>query len=241
MNDQDAKDGLEAVRARRGYLLPHHGLMATALPGMLEDYDRLYGALALTPRHLDRREHESVWLAVLMAVNEALGTHHIARFRDAGGTDREVADLVALSAFVRGAGTFTFVARHWSPHLEGLDPERRYTEGLLRAAGDLPPRLAHLCAAAAHAAAGAWELLRWQIRAAYRAGVPEPELAEALSLMMFPGSVPNFARAAGAWRELIAAGEVDASPAFRAWAELTGQGGYDQASGVRADERLPES
>lgn len=241
MKGEDAKDGLEAVRAKRGYLLPHHGLMATALPGMLEDYDRLYGSLALTARHLDRREHESVWLAVLISVNEALGTHHIARFREAGGTDAEMTDLVALSAFIRGAEVFGFVDRHWTPHLPGFDAEARYTEALLRAGGELPPRLVHLCAAAALACAGAWTMLRWQIRAAYRARVPEEELAEALSLVMFPGSVPYFARTAGVWRELIAAGEVDASPAFRAWAELTGQGGYDQASGVRADGRLPES
>lgn len=241
MKEKDANGGLEEVRGKRGYLLPHHGLMATALPGMLEDYDRLYASLALTPRHLARREHESVWLAVLIAVQEALGTHHLARFREAGGTDTEAADLVALAAFLRGADAYAFVARHWTPHLPALDPESRYTAALLRAAGGLAPRLAHLCGVAAHACLGAWEMLRWQLRAAYRADVPEPELAEALSLAMFPGSVPYFARAAGIWRELIAAGEVDASPPFRAWAERTGQGGYDQASGVRSDDRLPES
>ena len=64
------------------------------------------------------------------------------------------------------------------------------------------------------------------------AGIDERELAEALSLMMFPGSVPYFVEAAGIWRELILAGDVEASPAFRAWAEVSGQGGYDEAVGI---------
>ena len=67
MDVQELERHLDDVRRKRGYLLPHHGLMATALPGMLEDYDRLYTSLALTPRHLDRLEHEAVWLVVLIA------------------------------------------------------------------------------------------------------------------------------------------------------------------------------
>ncbi len=49
---------------------------------------------------------------------------------------------------------------------------------------------------------------------------------------MFPGGVPNFVDACAHWRELILTDAVNASPAFRAWAELSGQGGYDEASGV---------
>jgi alkylhydroperoxidase/carboxymuconolactone decarboxylase family protein YurZ len=92
--------------------------------------------------------------------------------------------------------------------------------------------LAHLAAAAVHACTTNWQLLKWQICAGYEAGIDERELAEALSLMMFPGSVPYFVEAAGIWRELILAGDVAASPAFRAWAEVSGQGGYDEAVGV---------
>ncbi len=58
------------------------------------------------------------------------------------------------------------------------------------------------------------------------------ELAEAFSIAMFPGSVPNYVEAARVWRELIAADSVPASDVFRKWAALSGQGGYDEASGV---------
>ena len=57
------------------------------------------------------------------------------------------------------------------------------------------------------------------------------ELAEAISLMMFPGSVPRFVEAAGVWLRLVREGAVAASPVFAAWARLQGQGGFDEASG----------
>lgn len=236
MDTNELERHLEAVRRKRGYLLPHHGLMATALPGMLEDYDRLYTALALTPRHLNRHDHEVVWLVVLISVNEALGTHHIARFRDAGGTDDEMPDIVSLAAFCRGASAWRFVDDAWSPHLPGYDAHSDYLRAFRRAAGDIPTSLAHLCAIAAHACAGAWDRFRWQLQGAYADAVPEPEIAEALSLMAFPGSVPNFARACGAWQALILEGAVRPSEAFRVWAELSGQGGYDEASGVNDEQ-----
>ncbi len=37
-----------------------------------------------------------------------------------------------------------------------------------------------------------WRLLEWQIEAAYAAAVPEDEIAEAITLAMFPGSIPRF-------------------------------------------------
>jgi hypothetical protein len=51
-------------------------------------------------------------------------------------------------------------------------------------------------------------------------------MAEALSLTMFPGSVPHFVEAARVWREMIEAGDLPASEPFRAWAALSGQDGH---------------
>ena len=227
----DIELSLAKVHEERGYLLPHHGLMAVALPGMLESYDRLYHDLALTPRHLSRLDHEIVWLGVLIAVNEALGTHHIARFRDAGGDESLLPDIMSLAAWSAGASVWTFVEGAWSPHLPDFDARDDFLDGFNRARGDLPAPVAHMSAAAAHACAGHWDVLAWQITAAYECGIDEPSLAEALSLVMFPGSVPYFARTAGVWRDLIVEGKVTASEPFRRWAQLTGQGGYDEASG----------
>lgn len=232
MDAENLERHLEAVREKRGYLLPHHGLMAAALPGMLEDYDRLYTSLALTPRHLDRIDHEVVWLVELIAVNESLGTHHLARYREAGGEASRMPDIVSLAGFCRGASTWCFVADAWSAHLPDFSAREGYEAALLEAAGGLSPRLAHLSALAAHACASEWRLFDWQLQAGYAAGIDETDMAEALSLVAFPGSVPNFARACGLWQKAILTGRVEPSEPFRIWAELSGQGGYDEAVGV---------
>jgi hypothetical protein len=48
---------------------------------------------------------------------------------------------------------------------------------------------------------------------------------------MFPGGVPNFVDACDIWRNLIQSGKVNASAPYKAWANLTGQGGFDEAAG----------
>jgi hypothetical protein len=55
-------------------------------------------------------------------------------------------------------------------------------------------------------------------------GVAEAELAEALSLIIWPRGVNRFVRAAECWLGLIRAGQVPASEAFRAWAAAPDQG-----------------
>ncbi len=206
--------------------------MALSAPELLAAYDDLYRRLTREPRALDRHAHETVWMAVLAAVDESLGTHHIPRYLDAGGSESELTDILALTALARGAGTYRFVHTHWRAHLPGLDPESAYGVAFERAAGGLPLPLAHTAAAAVHMCLAQWEALAWQLKAAYRSGASEAGLAEALSTAMFPGSVPYFARAAAVWRGLIVGGEVDASAAFRAWAKIAGQGGYDEAAGL---------
>lgn len=227
----DLSSRLAAVRAKRGYLLPHHGLLALTAPPLLEAYDRTYTALALDDRVLSHHDREFVWLAILIATDEAIATHHIPKFRAGGGTDREVEAVLAVTALALGFRAYRFVGRHWAPHLPTVDSEAAYLRALEAVSAGVEARLVHLAAAAVHTCAAAWDALAVQIKAAYRARVPEPELAEALSLAMFPGSVPHFVEAARVWRELIVAGAVPASEAFGAWAALSGQGGYDEAAG----------
>ena len=47
------------------------------------------------------------------------------------------------------------------------------------------------------------------------------------------GGVPNFVDACDIWRKLIQDGKVSASPPYKAWASLTGQGGFDEAVGKK--------
>ena len=217
---------LQTVRAKRGYLLPHHGLMALTSPELLAGYDAAYTAMALADRTLSHHDREFVWLAVLAATDEALATHHIAKMRAAGGTDDTIAAAFAACAWALGGAAYDFAANAWSRQLAPWDPQQAYLNGA-RCLG--PVRLTHLAGCAVHVCRARWRLLEWQLGAAYADGVPEDEIAEALSLAMFPGSVPRFVEACGVWRDLIATGTLPASPRYQAWARLTGQGGFDEA------------
>lgn len=221
---------LSGVRAKRGYLLPHHGLMAITAPALLEAYDNAYTQLALADRVLSHHDREFVWLAILIATDEAIATHHIEKFRKAGGTDAEIETILTITALTLGFEAYRFVGRNWLQHLPGCEPGVIYLRALQQAAGTVPMSLVHMAAAAVFVCKAGWDALSLQIVAAYRDGVPELDLAEAVSLTMFPGSVPHFVEAARVWRELIVEGKVEASPTFREWALMSGQGGFDEAS-----------
>lgn len=228
----DLADYLNDIRKKRGYLLPHHGLMAVSMPELLDAYDALYTELTLKDRVLTKHGHEYVWMAILIASKEAIGTHHIPRYLDAGGTTQEFESILRITALAMGGSAHRFVDDYWLEHLPGLDPFEAYVDAFKRAADGSDTSLAHMAAAAVYTTLGDWKGLEWQLLAAYADGVDETGLAEALSLTMFPGGVPNFVEAADVWRRVVLSGHVDASPEFRTWAELSGQGGYNEASGV---------
>ncbi|MEM8984762.1 MAG: hypothetical protein AAGC71_17265 [Pseudomonadota bacterium] len=231
MPENSLADQLAEIRRKRGYLLPHHGLMKVAMPEVLESYDALYSRLTLSQRTLSKHEHEFVWMAVLIAMHEALGTHHIPRYLDNGGTIEELDRILAITALAKGSDCHEFVAAHWQEHLPDYNGERSYIGAFDAAAAPVSLALAHTAGAAVHLCTGRWESFAWHIRAAYANNANEDGLAEALSLAMFPGSVPNFVEAAEVWREQITAGAVNASEAYTTWATLTGQGGFNEASG----------
>ena len=216
---EEAERRLEEVRAKRGYLLPHHGLLAIAAPALLAGYDAAYTALTLTPRFMSEHDKEFVWLAVLIATDEAIATHHIAKFRAAGGTDAGLELAVRIAGFAEGAPRYAFTAERWGHHLPGFDREAAYRAALdaLQEGGGIRRGLVEVALAAVHTTRKAWWELALHIRGAYREAVPEVELAEGISYAMFPGSIPNFVDACGVWQGMIERGEVPASEAFRLW------------------------
>ncbi|WP_162409593.1 carboxymuconolactone decarboxylase family protein [Acuticoccus sediminis] len=223
---------LAALKAERGYLLPHHGLMATFAPDLLEAYGAAYRAMTLTDRVLSPHEKEFVWLTILIATDEAEATHHVAKFYAAGGTDREVEAVVRLTALVRGAAAYRFVTDAWQRHLNTWDGAAAERAAGIAVAAEfgVAPGLVLLADAAMRVCLDDWDGLGRALVDLSAAGVEEAKIAEALSLTMFPGSVPRFVRAAGVWLTLIREGKVAASPRTRAWAALSGQGGYDEAA-----------
>ncbi len=232
----EVEQALTALRAKRGYLLPHHGLLAVADPELLTAYDATYTALTLTPRAMSERDKEIVWLIILVSTGEAIATHHIDRLKKGGGEIADVEAALALAAWAEGAERFAFVEAHWAPHMEGFERAAAYRKGLdaLLAVHPVGRAVAEIGMAAAHQCHRRWSWVREHIVGAYDAGADELAIAEGLSLAMFPGGVPNFVDACDHWRQLIVEGAVRASPPFEAWARMTGQGGFDEAAGVTA-------
>jgi len=219
---------LQEVKAKRGYLLPHHGLLALTAPRLARAYDEAYTALTLDKRALDEFEKEFVWLPILIATDEAIATHHIAKFKAAGGTTAHAELCLRLAAFARGARDYRFVGRHWAGLLPGFVQETAYGAALDALLRDtkVDRGLVEAAMAAVHACLAQWDELGLHIRGAYCAKFPETKLAEALSLVMFPGSVPHFVEAARVWRDLVKSGAVPASPALQLWARID-QSGFD--------------
>ena len=56
----EVEKSLQKLRNKRGYLLPHHGLLAISSPNLLDAYDDTYTHMTLTDRVLSLYEKEVV-------------------------------------------------------------------------------------------------------------------------------------------------------------------------------------
>ena len=223
---------LEALRGSRGFLLPHHGAMAAFAPDLHEAYSQMYAAVTLTERHLSPIDKETVWLGILTAVREAIGTHHLDLFRKLGGTPERAATVFQLVGYAGAAPAFSFVAAHWQKEFPALDPAVAYMAGVDRlCAGKMEPSIAHLTLIAIHAALGQHWGVAAHLGVAYATSIPEDMVAEALSLVIWPCGVNRFVEACTVWHELMRSGKVSPSPRYRSWADVPGQGAFETGRG----------
>ena len=225
---EEVRARLAEIRAARGFVLPHHGAMAAALPELHAAYEAMYRALTLDDHHLPPHGKEVVWLAILAACREPVGTHHVHRFLATGGTEAEAAAVFRLAAWAGGAARYATLAATWQGALPGLDLAAEYRAGAsaLIAGSPLDEPSARLALIGVQTACDEPWGLAAEIEAAYAAGVPEPWIAEAMSLAIWPRGVNPFVRATEVWLRLMRAGRVTPSAPFRAWADTPGQGAF---------------
>ncbi|HYG41597.1 MAG TPA: hypothetical protein VEA17_01610 [Bordetella sp.] len=226
---EEVRQRLDAFRARRGYLLPHQGAMAAALPDLQDVYGVVYKTLTLDPHHLDAFEREFVWLALLVAAREHVGTHHVDLFFRTGGNDAQADAVFRLVAWAQGHAAYEFLAEAWQAYFPASPAADSYLAGLadlLHSKPDVNPGLARLALAACHAALGHHWPLRVVLRDCYAHGVAEAKVAEALSLVLWPCGINRFLEACDVWLDLMRSGEVQPSPPFQAWAETPDQDGF---------------
>ncbi len=217
---------LEEIKAKRGYLMPHHGLLALTAPELLAGYDACYSALTLNQRQLQTVEKEFIWLGILAAREEYLATQHVTKFLDAGGSAIEVKTAAQLAAIARGTDSLTFAVQCWHDQVPEIDGSSFYLDTLLKLTDETGITLSrlHLAMIAIHTSLQNWLELKWHIAWAYDEEISEEHIAEAMSYSMFTGSIPFFIEGCEVWRSMIADGEVKASEAFHLWATIDQSG-----------------
>jgi alkylhydroperoxidase/carboxymuconolactone decarboxylase family protein YurZ len=220
---------LAEARQRRGYLLPHQGVMAAALPELQDAYPAMYRALTVGDRHLTLHEKECVWLAILTACQEHVGTHHVAMFRESGGTNQQAQAILQVSSLALGAPTvFGFVDDHWAKHFSLEETAPLYQSAIKRicGAGQLDTNIGLLMALGVHTAFSHEWGIRTSLQLCYTCDVHEGKMAEAMSLALWPCGMNRFVTAAFIWRDLILSGKVPASAGFVEWAKTRDQDGF---------------
>ena len=223
------RERIEDFRTRRGYVLPHQGAMAAALPDLQDVYGVIYKTLTLDRHYLSDFEREFVWLALLTAAKEKIGTHHIDLFFKSGGTDRLAEAVFRLVAWSQGVETFQFLEDHWQPYFPAPSARAAYIAGktaLLAGYPELPAELSHLALLAAFASRDQHWGLEVALEDCYVSSVSEPKIAEALSLVLWPCGVNRFLDASGVWLKVLQSGKVTPSEPFKAWADTPDQGGF---------------
>lgn len=230
----EVRSRLEANLASRGYLLPHQGLMAVAMPALQDGYKVMYGALTVQENHLTPFEREFVWLCILVAAGEHIGKHHVKLFLELGGTPAQAEVVFRVVNLAAGAPkSFQFLHAYWEPHFAPLDAVASYrASGTKLVEGtDVPVSLARLGLLAVHTTLSQkWGIER-ELESAYEMGVHEGKLAESVCLPMWATGMNRTIEAAEVWLELMRSGRVNASPAFRAWADMACQDGMQLSSG----------
>lgn len=203
--------------------------MAAALPDLQDVYGVIYKTLTLDLHHLDPFEREFVWLALLTAAKEGVGTHHIDQFFKSGGTDRHAQASFRLVAWSLGVDAFQFLEEKWQQYFPVPGARAAYVAGkvsLLEEFSEVRGEMSHLALLACYAARGQHWGLEVELEDCYARGVPEAKIAEALSLVLWPCGVNRFLEASDVWLKLMRSGKVKPSEPFQAWADTPDQDGF---------------
>ena len=208
------------ILRERGFMLPHHRLLATFDPDLFKASSSYYDELAMKDRALSRHDRKFVWVVILISMCERIPVHHLRQFMAAGGTAGMIETALRVAAFANGAAQYAFLAQEWGSEAPWYDRAEAYSAGLEALLHDAKADrgLVEIALAAAQTVHGRFWEVRHHIAKAYAHGVPEAGICEALSLTGYPGNMARFIKACQVWIDLINAEEVSASHELVAWA-----------------------
>ena len=132
----DAREALDEVRARRGFTLPLHEVMAAVDPEILKRYNALASYLIFgpEPRHLDLKTRFLVMVGITTAVKgDREGVEWSSkRAMDNGATEEEVLEAMILAGLPAGMPSVEGAATGFAEMLEGagwVDQSAAPTDG----------------------------------------------------------------------------------------------------------------
>jgi alkylhydroperoxidase/carboxymuconolactone decarboxylase family protein YurZ len=195
---------LEAMFAKRGYLLPYHRMLGASDPKLLAAYDALYTRLTLDERILTSVEKETVWIALIATTREKLAVFHFERAADAGMSNPAIGDALAIAAACESFNALFFgysAFAKWVPEKMAL---KRYIGIFKAASGRTLPATAEIAATVCHAALRNANGMRIHLQRAFEAGASREQMAEALSYVLLHRGGPTMVDAVACWEKTAA-------------------------------------
>ncbi len=200
MRDDGAKL-LEAMLAKRGYLLSYHRMLGASDPQLLANYDALYTRLTLDQRVLTPVERETVWVALIATTREKYAFFHFDRAVAAGMGNEAIGDAVAIAAACESFDAMHFSQAAFGKWLPASAALERYLRMFDAARGQLPPATAEIAAVVCHAAHRNADGMRVHLARAFEHGANREQLAEALAYVLLHRGGPTMIDAVNCWEQ----------------------------------------
>jgi alkylhydroperoxidase/carboxymuconolactone decarboxylase family protein YurZ len=203
----DGRRLLDEIRTERGYTLSFHEILARVDADYLAAYRDFYRAITLRERVLTPVQREIIWICLLVAVREEVGTIHVERARDAGIPESGIAACIRLAAVADAWESLQFAADHWSWLVEDTSTVG-YLELVASTSQDLDPVAVELALLAAHAGRRRKQPFDLHLRRLLEQGVSEAAIVEAITYVQQPCGANTLLWATDAWLDAIAAGTL---------------------------------
>jgi len=200
LKDEGAKV-LEAMFAKRGYLLPYHRMLAASDPQLLANYDALYSRLTLDKRILTEVEKETVWIALIATTREKIAVFHFERATAAGMGNSAITDALAIAAACESFNAIQFGHTSFTPWVPESMAIKRYVRIFEAARGRTRAATAEMAAVVCHAGLRNANGIRFHLERAFAAGAKHGQIAEALSYVLLHRGGPTMVDAVACWEK----------------------------------------
>ena len=192
---------LDAMLAKRGYLLSYHRMLGASDPQLLATYDALYTRLTLDQRVLTPVEREIVWVALIATTREKYAVFHFDRAVVAGMDNAAIGDSVAVAAACEAFDAMHFSQGAFGKWLPGSAAMDRYLRMFDAARGGLPPATADIAAVVCHAGRRNADGMRVHLARAFANGAKREQMAEALAYVLLHRGGPTMIDAVNCWEK----------------------------------------